>query len=253
MRFLNGMSAPYELTYDDVFMVPSRSGIASRFDVDLSSDDGTGTTVPIVVANMTAVAGKRMAETVSRRGGLVTLPQDVPGDIIAKTVAEVKTCHTVYDTPVVLGPHDTVAAALSLISKRSHRAVLVADEENRPIGVVPESALTGVDHFAQLHTVMDTHTLLLPEGIGPEDAYRQLAEEHLGLGAVVDTDGRLVGVMTAPGAVRSSIYTPNTDKDGKLRVAAAIGINGDVAGRACQLVAAGVDVLVVDTAHGYHS
>lgn len=251
MRFLNGMSAPYELTYDDVFMVPSRSGIASRFDVDLSSDDGTGTTVPIIVANMTAVAGKRMAETVSRRGGLVTLPQDVPGDIIAKTVAEVKACHTVYDTPVVLGPHDTVAAALSLISKRSHRAVLVVDQENRPIGVVPESALTGVDHFAQLHTVMDTHTLLLPEGIGPEDAYRQLAEEHLGLGAVVDTDGRLVGVMTAPGAVRSSIYTPNTDKDGKLRVAAAIGINGDVAGRACQLVEAGVDVLVVDTAHGY--
>ena len=118
MRFLNGMSAPYELTYDDVFMVPSRSGIASRFDVDLSSDDGSGTTVPIIVANMTAVAGKRMAETVSRRGGLVTLPQDVPGDIIAKTVAKVKACHTVYDTPVVLGPHDTVAAALSLISKR---------------------------------------------------------------------------------------------------------------------------------------
>ena len=84
MRFLNGMSAPYELTYDDVFMVPSRSAIASRFDVDLSSDDGTGTTVPIIVANMTAVAGKRMAETVSRRGGLVTLPQDVPATLLLR-------------------------------------------------------------------------------------------------------------------------------------------------------------------------
>ena len=61
MRFLDGHRPPYELTYADVFVVPGRSDVASRFDVDLSTADGSGTTIPVVVANMTAVAGRRMA------------------------------------------------------------------------------------------------------------------------------------------------------------------------------------------------
>ena len=250
MRFLNDQSAPYELTYDDVFMVPSRTNIGSRFDVDLSSDDGTGTNVPLVVANMTAVAGKRMAETVSRRGGLVVLPQDVPSDIVADTIAKVKACDTVYDTPVTLRPRDTVAQALSLINKRAHHAVIIVGKDGKPVGLVPESALEGVDHFAQLHTIMDA-PVTLPAGVTPEDAYAALSERHLGVGSIVDTEGRLVGVLTRRGAVRSSIYRPNVDASGKLRVAAAIGINGDVAGRARALVDAGVDVLIAATAHGY--
>ncbi len=78
MRFLDGHNPPYDLTYDDVFIVPGRSDVTSRFDVDLSTVDGSGTTIPVVVANMTAVAGRRMAETVARRGGIVVLPQDLP-------------------------------------------------------------------------------------------------------------------------------------------------------------------------------
>ncbi|MDT5142144.1 MAG: dehydrogenase, partial [Mycobacterium sp.] len=71
MRFLDGHRPAYDLTYDDVFIVPNHSDVASRFDVDLSTNDGSGTTIPVVVANMTAVAGRRMAETVARRGGIV--------------------------------------------------------------------------------------------------------------------------------------------------------------------------------------
>ena len=67
MRFLNEAVPGYDLTYSDVFMVPSRSAVGSRLDVDLTPPDGTGSTMPIVVANMTAVAGRRMAETVARR------------------------------------------------------------------------------------------------------------------------------------------------------------------------------------------
>ncbi len=74
MRFLPGHAATSDLTYGDVFLVPSRSEVTSRFDVDLASVDGTGTTIPIVVANMTAVAGRRMAETVARRGGIAVIP-----------------------------------------------------------------------------------------------------------------------------------------------------------------------------------
>nr|WP_223875109.1 GuaB1 family IMP dehydrogenase-related protein [Nanchangia anserum] len=247
---MNSASVPYDLTYNDVFMVPSRTDIGSRFDVDLASDDGTGTSVPLIVANMTAVAGKRMAETVSRRGGLVVLPQDVPADIVAETIAKVKACGTVYDTPVTLHRRDTVSQALSLVHKRSHHAVIIVDDDKRPLGIVPESALAGIDHFAQLHTIM-SEPVIVAAGVTPAEAYDTLAAKHLGVASIVDDDGRLVGVLTAKGAVRSSIYRPNVDKNGRLRVAAAIGINGDVRGRAETLVAAGVDVLVVDTAHGY--
>ena len=104
MRFL---SSPVpgqtpDLTYDDVFMVPNYTQVASRMDVDLSTDDGTGTTIPIVVANMTAIAGRRMAETVARRGGLVVIPQDIPLEIIADVIAWVKTRHIVFETPATL-------------------------------------------------------------------------------------------------------------------------------------------------------
>ena len=74
MRFLN--EAPtFDLTYNDVFMVPSMSSVQSRQSVDLATPDGLGTTIPVVVSNMTAIAGRRMAETVARRGGLVVLPK----------------------------------------------------------------------------------------------------------------------------------------------------------------------------------
>jgi IMP dehydrogenase/GMP reductase len=69
VRFLNEAAPGYDLTYSDVFMVPSRSAVGSRLDVDLATD-GSGATIPLVTANMTAVSGRRMAETVARRGGL---------------------------------------------------------------------------------------------------------------------------------------------------------------------------------------
>src|ERR1700722_1245353 len=78
VRFLNDLTPQYDLTYDDVFMVPARSDVGSRLGGRLASSDGTGTTIPLVVANMTAVAGRRMAETIARRGGLVVIPQDIP-------------------------------------------------------------------------------------------------------------------------------------------------------------------------------
>ena len=90
MKFLEGHKVNYDLTYSDVFMVPSLSDVRSRFDVDLATPDGIGTTIPIVVANMNAVAGKRMAETVARRGGIVVLPQDIPEARLEKIITRVK-------------------------------------------------------------------------------------------------------------------------------------------------------------------
>ena len=76
--------AGFDLTYSDVFMVPSLSDVPSRMSVDLTTPDGIGTTIPLVVSNMTAVAGRRMAETVARRGGIAILPQDIPVDVVGR-------------------------------------------------------------------------------------------------------------------------------------------------------------------------
>src|SRR5918993_389513 len=190
VRFLKDQP-PYDLTYSDVFMVPNRSGLSSRLSVDLTSTDGIGTTLPLVVANMTAVSGRRMAETVARRGGLAILPQDIPADVVAKVVGKVKASHPVFDTPVSVTLGTTVGEAMSLLPKRAHGAVVVVE------------------------------------------------------------DDRLLGVLTRKHALRSTLYRPAVDARGALMIGAAVGINGDVAGRAEGLLDAGIDVLVVDTAHGH--
>ena len=252
MKFLNGLAPTFDLTYDDVFMVPSRSAVGSRMGVDLASDDATGTTIPLVVANMTAVAGKRMAETVARRGAIAIIPQDIPVDVVIDTVAQVKASHRFYDTPVTVKPHHTCGYALGLIPKRSHGAAVVVDADTGvPVGLVDTSDVSGVDRFTQVREVMSTELLTLPEGIESREAFARLRAARRRLAPVVDDGGRLVGLLTRDGAVRSTIYAPALDAAGRLRVGAAIGLNGDPAGRAAELVAAGVDVVVVDTAHGH--
>ena len=121
MRFLHDRTPEADLTFDDVFMVPARSDVSSRLDVDLTTNDGTGTTIPVVVANMTAVAGRRMAETVARRGGIAVIPQDIPLEIVSDVVSWVKRRHLVFDTPITLSPAGTVGEAMNLIAKRAEK------------------------------------------------------------------------------------------------------------------------------------
>ncbi|GAB3412257.1 GuaB1 family IMP dehydrogenase-related protein [Flindersiella endophytica] len=251
MRFLSSSVPQHDLTYEDVFMVPRRSSVTSRLDVDLASDDGSGTTIPVVVANMTAVAGRRMAETMARRGGLAVLPQDIPVEVVNDVTHWVKRRHLIYDTPITLSGSSTVGDALNLLPKRAHGALVVVDEAERPIGVVTESDCTDVDRFTQLNAVMSHSLLTLPDGIDPRSAFERLHDGRHRFAPVVGPGGRLVGILTRTGALRATLYTPALDPGGRLRVAAAIGVNGDVAGRAQSLLDAGVDLLVIDTAHGH--
>jgi IMP dehydrogenase len=249
VRFLNDQQPTHELTYSDVFMVPRRSAVASRLDVDLSTHDGVGTTLPLAVANMTAVSGRRMAETTARRGGVAVIPQDIPAHVVGDAVRKVKASHPVYDTAITVRPDDTVGDAMLLIGKRAHGAVVVV-EGDKPVGVMTEHDASGVDRFTQVHEVMTSDVFTLAAGIDLRQAFTQLAERHLTLAPVVD-GGALVGVLTRTGALRSTLYEPAVDPHGRLLVGAAIGINGDVVGKAEALLEHGIDVLVVDTAHGH--
>ncbi|PIE33982.1 MAG: GuaB1 family IMP dehydrogenase-related protein [Ilumatobacter coccineus] len=244
---------PYDLTYNDVFMVPQLSAVESRLDVDLTTPDEIGTTIPLVVANMTAVAGRRMAETVARRGGVAVLPQDIPVDVLTKVIATVKACHPVFDTPITLSPDRTIGDALGLINKRSHGAVLVVDDDGYPQGVFTRGDGEGFDRFTQLQHVVSTDLDTLPSTISPEEAFNALHDDRRSLAPVVGDDGRLVGIITRKGALRSTIYRPAVDHDGKLLIAVAVGINADPVGRATALRQAGADLVVIDTAHGHQA
>jgi IMP dehydrogenase len=272
VRFLTEPTT--DLTYSDLFLVPSRSDVTSRLDVDLAADDGTGSAIPLVAANMTAVTGKRMAETMARRGGLAVLPQDVPLDVIRDVTAWIKARHTVLETPVTLSPADTVIDALHLMGKRPHGAVMVVDDSGAVTGIVRAADCEGQDRFASLASVLRHQPLVLDAALldatshaGPDASAIPAgpgAANGSGLRRAFDAmdaagtdfvpvqrDGVLAGVLTRKGALRSTLYRPSLDTSGRLKVAAAVGINGDVAGRAAELLAAGVNVLVLDTAHGH--
>ena len=231
-------------------MVPSRSRVASRMEVDLSPHDGTGTTLPIVVANMTAISGRRMSETVARRGGLAVIPQDIPLTIVKDVISYVKSRHLFFDTAITLDKTSTTAQALSLIHKRAHGAVVVVEDE-MPVGIVTEEDCEGVDRFTQLQQVMSKDLMTLQDDVTPRAAFDFLTEHRRRLAPVISKDGKLVGILTRVGALRATLYAPAVDKNGKLRIATAVGINHDVADRAAQLIAMGSDCLVVDTAHGH--
>src|SRR3954466_13942035 len=141
-------------------MVPRSSDVASRFDVDLATSDGSGATIPLVVANMTAVAGRRMAETVARRGGITVLPQDIPVGVVRDVIAWVKSRQLVIETPLTLSPFHTVGDAIALLPKRAHGALVVVDA-GRPVGVVTAADCASVDRFAQLLQVMSANPLTI--------------------------------------------------------------------------------------------
>jgi IMP dehydrogenase len=201
---------------------------------------------------MTAVAGRRMAETVARRGGIVVLPQDLPITAVEHTVNFVKSRDLVADTPVTLEPDDSVSDACALIHKRAHGAAVVVFG-GRPVGLVTDAVCAGVDRFTRVRDVLVSDFVTAPAGTNPRQVFDLLEHAPIDVAVLTEPDGTLAGVLTRTGALRAGLYTPALDAAGRLRIGAAVGINGDVGARATALVEAGVDLLVIDTAHGHQA
>ncbi|MGJ3559066.1 IMP dehydrogenase [Streptomyces sp. INA 01156] len=180
----------------------------------------------------------------------MVIPQDIPIEVVTEVVSWVKSRHLVLDTPIVLAPHQTVADALALLPKRAHNAGVVVDAEHRPVGVVTDTDLSGVDRFTQLTEVMSRDLLLVDAGMDPREAFNTLD----GANRRYAPPSTRTAASPASSPARAPAGHPvhaATDAQGRLRIAAAVGINGDVAGKAQQLLEAGVDTLVIDTAHGH--
>jgi IMP dehydrogenase len=179
------------------------------------------------------------------------LPQDIPLDVVSTVVSFVKSRHAVCETPITLSGHDTVGEALSLIHKRSHGALVVVNDDQQPVGIFTEHDAAGFDRFTQISNVMSREVFTLPEGLDAQAMFERLTEARLNFAPVVSTQGQLRGCMTRKGALRSTIYQPAVDRNGNLLIAVAVGVNADPTARAKALAALGVDVIVVDTAHGH--
>ncbi|QAY74526.1 GuaB1 family IMP dehydrogenase-related protein [Agromyces protaetiae] len=247
-----GTAPSHDLTYSDVFLVPSRSGIRSRLDVSLATGDGSGATIPVVAANMNSVTGPRLAATLARRGGIAVLPQDAPLQELDAAIRDVKSQSPQFDTPYVQSPDATVADALVDLPPFAGHGVVLEDEGGAFVGTILAERLATALPDARLgDLVHGGHPSLDADDVdSPRRAFDLMVDADLEFAPVL-RHGRVVGTLSRRSALRGTVYEPNVDRDGRLRVAAAIGVNGDVEAKARALAAAGVDVLVVDTAHGH--
>ena len=244
----------HDLTYSDVFLVPSGSNVKSRLDVSLAPGDGTAATIPIVSANMNSVTGPRLAATLARRGGLGILPQDMHLQDLDAAIRWVKAQPVQWDTPLELAPADTVASALGLLPPVVGQGIVVRDGDGELLGCIPATRLASALPDARLGDLIHGNlTSIDADDIdSPRAAFDLMVAADLDFAPVLH-HGNLVGTLSRTGALRSTIYKGAVDGDGRLVVGAAIGINGDVAAKARALVAGGVDVLVIDTAHGHQA
>lgn len=257
MQF-SGAQPTVDLTYSDVFLVPRRSGVTSRLDVDLSPRDGTSATIPLVASNMNSVTGPRLAAALARRGGLGVLPQDMPLQEIDTAIRWVKDQPVRWDTPLVLGADATVSQAAALLPATEGHGIVVVSGDLTQVHV---DDILGVVPATRLGTALpDARLGDLTRGRGVSIDADDVTDARHAFDLLVAADaetvcvlhhGYLVGTLSQRTALRSTLYRPAVDAHGRLIVAAAVGINGDVAAKAKALAAAGVDVLVVDTAHGH--
>jgi IMP dehydrogenase len=251
VRFANKTPA-HDLTYSDVFLTPQHSEAGSRLGVDLTVDDPAGMQTPIVAANMTSVTGPRLAAALARRGGLGVLPQDLPLQALDAAIRSVKATSAMLDPLVTVTRETTVAAARRLVPDTEGALMTIVDADGEPESCVPASRLRHALADAVIGDLVgDPVPSIDDEDVTDARTAFDLIDA-IGAGAVaVRHHGRIVGSLSARSAVRATLYRPAVDAHGRLRVAAAVGVNGDPAAHAAALVEAGVDVLVLDTAHGH--
>ncbi|MEM9693067.1 MAG: IMP dehydrogenase, partial [Myxococcota bacterium] len=252
MQFLHPEhDEPRELSLDDVFLCPRYFDGRSRLDVDLTPDDFPGGAHPVVSANMNAVTGKRMAETMARYGGLGVLPQDMALETVERIVQHIHGAHTRFDTPLAVTAEASLRDVQGIIYKRSHGMVVVVDDAHRPLGIISHSDLRDRDQYTPAARLMSTHLVSLRDDVSNREAFLRMDDERVKAAPVVDGRGGLVGILTKSDAVRMELLAPSVDGEGRLMVAAAVGISKEAGRRANALLELGVNAIVIDTAHGH--
>ena len=243
------------LTFDDVLLVPHRSSVLPK-DIDLHSElvPGIVLNVPLLSAAMDTVTDSRLAIAMAREGGMGIIHKSMPIADQAAQVDKVKRSeHGVITDPFFLSPEHKVGDALALMS-RYHISGVPITRNGRLVGILTNRDLRFEVHEDQpIGEVMTSENLVTaPAGTSLEEAKRILARHRIEKLPLVDENYNLVGLITTKD-IEKAVKYPNSakDKNGRLLCGAAVGIAHDTLERAAALVAARVDVLVVDTAHGH--
>ena len=245
------------LTFDDVLLVPRRSSVSTRRQIDTRTRlcRGIDLAIPIVGASMDTVTEAAMAIAIAREGGIGIIHRFLP---IADHEAEVRRVKraesVVIETPYTVGPEATVRQAAAFMEEHGSAGVLVVDRDRRLLGIVTARDVLFEEHTRPITAVMTPRERLItaPAGTPVEEAKQILHRHRIEKLPLVDSQGRLVGLITSRD-IQSRLRYPQATKDlkGRLRVGAAIGVRGDYLERAEALAAAEVDVLVIDIAHGH--
>jgi IMP dehydrogenase len=252
MRFLHPeRDGQLELSLEDVFLNPNYFDGGSRLEVDLAPADFPGFANPIVSANMNAVTGKRMAETMARFGGLGVLPQDMDLETVERIVQHIQAADPRYDTALSVTPRASLLDVAGIIRKRPHDLVVVVDDERRPLGIVTHADLRDRDRYTPVSLLMSQRLVTIQAGTPNRDAFLLMEKERVKAAPVLDKHGRLHGVLTRDDAVRLELLQPAVNQRGQLMVAAAVGISANAGSIAARLGELGVAAIVLDTAHGH--
>ena len=244
------------LTFDDVLLVPAESSVLPP-DVDLSTNltRNIRLNIPIMSAAMDTVTEYRMAIAIAREGGIGVIHKSMPIDMQAEQVDMVKRSENgVITNPFYLGPDNTIGEADALMGKFRISGVPIVDEGGKLIGIITNRDMKFEEDMSRpIRDVMTSEGLVTGrEGTTLEEAKEILRRHKIEKLPIVDADFRLKGLITIKD-IEKVVKYPNSAKDshGRLLCAAAIGVTNDILDRAGALVSAGVDALVLDSAHGH--
>ncbi len=245
---------PQALTFDDVLLEPCYSEILPT-EVNTATELAPGISlhVPIVSAAMDTVTESRLAIAMAREGGLGFVHKNLSIEEQAKEVLRVKKSESgMIVDPITIGPNQTLGEARELMSRHNISGILVV-EEDQLVGIITNRDLRFEDRASiQVREAMTAEVVTAPEGITTEESKRLLQKHRIEKLPVVDGNGAIQGLITIKDIEKSENY-PNATKDklGRLRVGGAVGVGADRADRVAALVAAGVDIIALDTAHGH--
>jgi IMP dehydrogenase len=244
------------LTFDDVLLVPRRSELHPK-EVDTSTrfSRGISLNVPLISAAMDTVTESEMAIAMARTGGIGVLHKNMSIDRQAAEVDRVKRSESgmILD-PITLSPDATLRDAVSLMTRFKISGVPIVDRDKKLVGIITNRDLQFERDLQRpiRDAMTSTGLITAPVGTTLDDAERTLGRHRIEKLPVIDEDGTLRGLITVKDIHKRRQYPlSNKDQHGRLRCAAAIGAGGDYLDRARALVDAGVDVLVIDTAHGH--
>ena len=243
------------LTFDDVLLIPAESNVLPHeVDIGTRFSRHIHLNVPLVSAGMDPVTESRMAIAIAREGGIGVIHKNMPIEMQAAEVDRVKRSeHGIIIDPVFLSPDNTIEDALNLMA-RYHISGVPVTVNNRLVGILTNRDLRFEEDFSRpIKDVMTTENLITaPAGTSIDEARNILKQHRIEKLPIVDADYNLKGLVTIKD-IQKMVKYPNSCKDdnGRLRVAAAIGVGAGTFERAQALIAAGVDALVIDTAHGH--